>query len=216
MSSPTPLEVQDRIINSIRIASTETQTYAEVPAKLGRFASHRSTMNMDHLAKRKMLRIDEDGSNGLTTKRYGPSILACIVQSRFGRRCSNLNTNISIVKRIHMSLAYLTLILFLTPTPTLAGSTGDFDLYNYTPYTIVVIAISTPNDNRWFPLSGDQIEPGDSDHISFKPGLPCEQQLLVRLSNGQTLTWDNGFNLCSTSRIIISPDPDGGYTAHYR
>lgn len=101
-------------------------------------------------------------------------------------------------------------------TPCWAATTGDFDLYNGTPFEITAIQFSTPGDPRWHAISGDVIEPGGTDHITFEQELPCEEQLRVELSNGHSLSWPDGFNLCRTSRILIEPDANGGYSAHYR
>jgi hypothetical protein len=125
--------------------------------------------------------------------------------------------NFCICRRARTSF-YLSIIILgsIVTNPSLAETNGDFDLYNGTPYAIVSVQFSTPNDNRWFPISGDQISPGETTRISFDAEYPCHQQLRVKLSDGEYITWNKGFNLCQTSRILIEPDPDGGYTAHYK
>jgi hypothetical protein len=98
-----------------------------------------------------------------------------------------------------------------------AGTTGDFDLVNETGRTIVGVAVSTPSDNRWHPIQGEVIDPGETTHVAFNhPGFPCHQQLRLEFNDGVVDAFTDGFDLCHTSYIRITTDPDGTDTAHYR
>jgi hypothetical protein len=98
-----------------------------------------------------------------------------------------------------------------------AGTTGDFDLVNETGHTIVGVAVSTPSDNRWYPVQGEVIDPGETTHVTFNhPGFPCHQQLRLEFNDGVVDAFTDGFDLCQTSYIRITTDPDGTDTAHYR
>jgi hypothetical protein len=69
---PTPDEVQNSIIEVLKLTHPTKQTHADVADRLNRLAdTHRIAMNMDALAKRGVLQIDPIGSNVSNTKRYG-------------------------------------------------------------------------------------------------------------------------------------------------
>jgi hypothetical protein len=111
----------------------------------------------------------------------------------------------------------LTAAILLYATPGHAQTTADFNLVNGTRHTITAVALSTQNDNRWFPISGEQIEAGDTTHITFdRPGFPCWQQLRIKFDDGVIDNFTEGFDLCQTSYIRIVTNEDGNDTAHYR
>ncbi len=94
----------------------------------------------------------------------------------------------------------------------------DFAIVNDTPQTIVEMWLSVHGDNTWHPTKGFKyLPPGDSVDVSFDYDGPCEVQLRVKLYDGSTAEWRDGFNLCEVSSIKIWYDANASiYQAVYQ
>jgi hypothetical protein len=100
-------------------------------------------------------------------------------------------------------------------TPSFAQTTADFDIYNGTPYNIIELWHSGP-DGDWRQITGDDIVPGETSHVTFDRRVACNQMFRIDLSNGHELSNSDWINLCRTSTVMIEPDPEGGYSVRYR
>jgi len=69
---PTPEQVQNSIIEVMKLRHPAKQTHADMAERLRPLGNaHRIAMNMDALAKKGVLQIDPIGSDMPDTKRYG-------------------------------------------------------------------------------------------------------------------------------------------------
>lgn len=87
-----------------------------------------------------------------------------------------------------------------------ARSNHNFWLINETNETIVAAGLSVPGDPEWHSLIGDKIRPGGRDYVTFDnddPDMPCQVQLKVEFSNGESPAWTRGFNVCTISYIRV-------------
>lgn len=94
----------------------------------------------------------------------------------------------------------------------------DFTIINDTPQTIVEMWLSVHGDNTWHPTKGFKyLQPGDSVDVTFDYDGPCDVQLRVKLYDGSTPEWRDGFNLCQISSIKIWYDTNESiYQAVYK
>lgn len=80
----------------------------------------------------------------------------------------------------------------------------DFELVNDTGVDIYELYVSSVKANSWEEdvLGVDVLEDGDSVEINFSGHEGCKWDLMVKDSDGNSLTWEN-LNLCDISVVTL-------------
>jgi|UPI000688BD15 hypothetical protein len=83
----------------------------------------------------------------------------------------------------------------------------DFELVNATGVDIYEVYVSSVKTNSWEEdiLGVDVLEDGDSVMINFTGHEGCKWDLMVKDSDGNSLTWEN-LNLCDISVVTLHWD----------
>lgn len=93
-------------------------------------------------------------------------------------------------------------------SPALAG-VRNFTILNATDQVITAAAVSSPQLDEWFLLSGPQIGPNEKERVHVGPhdleGY-CQVQLKIQFADGSTHMWSDGFNMCDVNDVKIEYD----------
>jgi hypothetical protein len=100
-------------------------------------------------------------------------------------------------------------------TTASAAAKQDFDLVNKTGYAIDEVYVAPSNSDDWEDdiLGRDTLPTGQTVHIRFdRANKTCKWDLMVVYTDKETAEWE-GFDLCTTSKIIIRYNRKTGETS---